>query len=378
MRVFGAVWCVLVLAGAARAAPVPPPPDDFSGSQYIDGTGCVFERQGEDWIARLDSTSQPICGFPPSMSSRRTDPDTPSVLTSDPEEPPAQGIEDMLVEQLASGLRQGEFTADPRPAEIRKDVPARDRPNALQVQLDKQVQNEAKLRAAMVAAGNTTSDLCAQLGYVPDDDPKPFLGGDVTQGLCPGMRAATPAERVLAGERLEATGTAVAVVPGSPAAQPGKAEAAKTAVARADPLAVKAPVAAAAGGTSKSVTTKQVEAAKPAATARADTAAKVAPASSSSVQARRVVKPGPATPPMIEMIPASARYVQVGAYTEDENAMIVIRRLSEMGYRTAQSFIRDDNRTFRLVMAGPFKDRQALVAALNQLRKQGYPQAVAR
>ena len=78
------------------------------------------------------------------------------------------------------------------------------------------------------------------------------------------------------------------------------------------------------------------------------------------------------------MIPASARYVQVGAYGEEGNAMIVLRALAARGYPTGQGRTTDGTKPLRLIMAGPFTDRQALIAALNDLRANGYPKAVAR
>lgn len=78
------------------------------------------------------------------------------------------------------------------------------------------------------------------------------------------------------------------------------------------------------------------------------------------------------------MIPASARYVQVGAYSDDDNAMIVLRALAARGYPTGQTRSKDGSKPLRAIMAGPFPDRQALIAALNDLRRNGYPSAVAR
>ena len=78
------------------------------------------------------------------------------------------------------------------------------------------------------------------------------------------------------------------------------------------------------------------------------------------------------------MIPASARYVQVGAYGDEGNAMIVLRALTARGYPTGQGRATDGTKPLRLIMAGPFTDRQALIAALNDLRANGYPKAVAR
>lgn len=78
------------------------------------------------------------------------------------------------------------------------------------------------------------------------------------------------------------------------------------------------------------------------------------------------------------MIPAHARYVQIGVYADDGNALAALRGLSALGYRTAQRAERIGDRTARAVMAGPFGDRQALVRALTRLRSNGHPRAVAR
>ncbi|MFV0385161.1 SPOR domain-containing protein [Paracoccus sp. (in: a-proteobacteria)] len=331
MRVFWALGWYVVLVATAWAKPVPPPPEGFGGAQYVDDTGCVFVLQHDTWVRRRDGAGQPVCGFPPSMSSRRQDPDTVSVLTQ-PEQPEIAGAEELLARKLATGLRQGEFAADQRPAETRREVPPHNMPNPLQGRLGQMAEYQARVQQAVAAAGNSTSGLCAQLGYRPDVSPEPILGADVTQGLCPGMRAPTPEERVLAGQRTRA---------GMPPSAPAEA---------AHPVAAQPPMA------------------------RQQAAAPRPPAMAS---ARRATK-RPAAAGAVEMIPASARYVQVGIYAEDQNASGTIRRLSGLGYKTAQSFQRRDNRAVRLILAGPFTDRQALVAALNRLRAHGYPHAIAR
>ena len=78
------VLAMLLLGGAAQAAPTPPPPADFAGTQYIDGNGCVFTRSGTDWTARQDGQGQALCGFPPSLDVRRTDPLTERALPHRP------------------------------------------------------------------------------------------------------------------------------------------------------------------------------------------------------------------------------------------------------------------------------------------------------
>ena len=81
---------------------------------------------------------------------------------------------------------------------------------------------------------------------------------------------------------------------------------------------------------------------------------------------------------MIEMIPANARYVEIGTYADEANAMAALRRLAGLGYRTAQRDQKVKDNPGKAILAGPFADRQALVAALSRLRANGWPRAVAR
>lgn len=339
------IIAVLMMTGAAQGEPVPPPPADFWSGQYIDGAGCVYMRDGDDWVPRQDGAGGPLCGFPPSLDTRRSDPDTVSVLDPlYPEAPPT--AEELLIEKLASGLQQGEFTADPAPREARREPPAPPQPPAIVRNIAQIAAQQDKLRAAATGSGDY-GDLCAALGYHPAANPKPLIGGDVTQGMCYGMQADIPARRVT----------------DRPVPMP------------ADPVPAKpAPVVAepAEGGAKAVAVASRPVPAKPEAKPE-----QPQPALKSAVADRR--KPQP-TPPdgLVEMIPASARYVQVGAYTQDQAALATIRRLSDMGYRTGQSYERRDDRSFRLIMAGPFRNRQDLIVALSRLRESGYPHAVAR
>lgn len=346
------------MAVAAMAAPVPPPPDGFGGTQYVDGRGCVWQRDKTDWAARLDRAGVAVCGFPPTQSARRTDPDVDRVLAPEhPVQPPSP--EDILSGQLAAGLRQGEFLADPRPAESRVTPDLPTRPDPVAVKLNALAQREAVLRSALMGGGRSDSDLCRVLGYVPDPQPIPVLGGDVTQGLCPGMRAPRPEERVTEGIRRAPRVAKAAAAPGRGAG----------------PTATTPPPATPAGS----------GAAQPGGDRRAGAQALMATSRdnantprSSSVAARRPDAPSAEAGQRVEMIPASARYVQIGSFHDDQNAVASIRRLSAMGYRVAQQRARKDDKAARVILAGPFTDRRALIAALNRLRADGYPRAVAR
>lgn len=336
MRVL--VWVlVLLLPGRVLAAPEPPPPGDFPGAQYIDRTGCVFVKDGDAWTLRLDKEGAPICGFPPSQ---------PAEAVSAPEPPPSP--EEALTAVLAEGLRAGDLATDKPRAPL-----AAVAPDPAQAELDatlaRQVELDARIRSAMT--GGAPDGLCARLGYRPSGDAAPILGGDVTGGLCPGMQA-DPAPAMIA----------------------AAAAAAATAPQSATPAAPKsASVAAPAPASNPRPAAARRQASEPDAAHRA----RPDDARPASVLARR---PEPARPaaPMAEMIPAHARYVQIGAYADEANALAALRRLSGMGYRTAQRHERTGDKMAKAILAGPFADRQALVAALARLRANGYPRAVAR
>lgn len=321
MRIW--VWTVLVLClpGRLLAGPDPAPPGDYPGTQYIDRTGCVFVRAGDGWSPRLDKQGAPICGFPPSQ---------PAKAAAMPPVPPSP--EDVLTAVLAEGLRPGDLVTD-SPAPPLRDGPTDPAQDRLDRTLAQQVEADARLRSAM--AGRAPEGLCARLGYSPAEGAAPSVGGDVTQGLCPGMAAPV----------LEPL---VAAAPARPIAAPVAAPARRPA-------------------------TLSRQAAAPA--ARPQPASAPRPG---SVVARRPAPAQATAPSPVEMIPAHARYVQIGIYADEANALAALRRLSGLGYRTAQRQERWKDGTGKAILAGPFADRQALVSALTRLRANGYPRARAR
>ncbi|MFC0202327.1 SPOR domain-containing protein [Paracoccus rhizosphaerae] len=315
----------MMLGGAASAAPVPPPPQDYQGGQYIDGQGCVFTRAGSDWSARTDGAGQPLCGFPPSLDARRTDPEADRVLPLTRTEVPADP-QTLLMEQLSQELRSGEWASDPAaPQQRAAPEPAR-RPDPMSDVLRDALAAAPSMRAA--AGLSASPELCARLGYKAPADADAQSPG---LGLCPGMQA----------------GPTMAAIPAAttePAPQPKRQTAVQT------PSAPK-----------HAPTVRQ----QPAAQAAAVVASR-------RTQPARKPEAGP------EMIPPTARYVQVGAYADGDNAMIVLRALAARGYPTGQARSRAKTGPMRVIMAGPFADRQALIRALNDLRANGYPGAVAR
>jgi cell division septation protein DedD len=317
MRVLGWMVLVILLPGRVWAMPEPPPPGDFPGAQYIDRSGCVFVRKGEAWEPRTDKQGAPICGFPPSQ---------PALADTTQFDPPPSP-EEALAEVLAQGLKSGDLVTDASVtlmAEIAPD-PAQ---AVLDATLQGQIDMDAGLRSAM--AGQAPDGLCARLGYRPAASQTPIIGGDVTQGLCPGMTAPDPKSQI--------TGTAA--IPAVKTATPG-------------PSATDTPAP-------KPVRQRE-SAPKPA-----------------SVVVRRQAAPKDERSTVVEMIPANARYVEIGTYGDPANAMSALRRLTGMGYRTAQRDQKVEDNLGKAILAGPFADRQALVAALARLRANGWPRAMAR
>lgn len=335
MREICVLLALAVFVSTAHATPSPFPPADYPGDQYIDGQGCVYNRAGTQWKPRLEKSGEKLCGFPPSLDSRRTDPDTLTVLA--PLHPPqSPDPETLLREALAQGLRQGEFTADPRPQEARSEGKLPDFGQDISARVKGLIQARQEIRAQMAGA-LADSGLCAQLGYRIVTDAGPIIGGDVTQGLCPGMRADLPSRRIVASGRTEAK----RVTPNTDS------------------------VSASIGAT-KSAPAGMSRSARPETMPRSATARNLR---------RSPIKPAPPKSNHVatqEMIPAAARYVEIGDFADESSARPVIHALSGLGFPVSKGQRQVAKRNSTVILAGPFDDRGALVAALNTLRGRGY------
>lgn len=322
MRAWVIIGWVLLLPGLLRASPVPPPPDDFSGAQYIDGAGCVHLRSGAGWQQRLDSDGAAVCGFPPSL---------PAV---DQNAGAAPSTQERLADMVASDLRPGEWVGDQSPVmERREPAPAANADKLTRdVAQSLQVSGNIRAGAAPVIGGDR---ICGLLGYARDDAGRQTVGQDVTLGMCPGMRAGVPAPQIVVASNAPAISLDADAAAGIRVASPERPEKRAT---------------------------------KP----RQDAYAKrSAPHAPTVVQAERPVD-------QTEMIPASARFVRVSAFADDANANLLVRKLSAMGYPVGQRYEQRAGQRVRVIMAGPFTDRQSLISALNRIRRSGYPGAGAR
>ncbi|MDO5612878.1 MAG: SPOR domain-containing protein [Paracoccus sp. (in: a-proteobacteria)] len=310
------------------------PPPDFAGAQYIDSRGCVFQRQDGRWRARLGPDDQPVCGFPPSTAMRRTVSVVSAGLPRIPEPAPVSP-EQRLMATLAAGLRDGELTDDrAQREEIRPAAPAPRPSGGPLAELDAMVAAAPALRADMTAGLRPNDRLCDLLGYQGQGRRLPTLGHDVTQGFCAGMTAPELAPMPTTASRIARTQAAA-------------------------PTTTAHPAATSAGP------------------------APSAPPRQTAAPQRAAAKPAPAPQPRPqqsapEMVPASARYVLIGRFTNPTSADATITRLSSFGYPVSRGKSRVNGAEAVAVLAGPLRDRQSVIAALNDLRARGYRSAVAQ
>lgn len=316
MRVLLGTFAILAMALAAGAAPVPLPPDDFDASQYVDGAGCVFRREEGRWEPVTDRNDQPICGFPPTFADRGDD---RTAARKDPE--------DLLAGQLAAGARQGEFLADPRARETRAKPLPETVSSPVLTGIDALVRQGGW---TLTSQGPLAKRTCDLLGYEAASADDLGLGQDVTLGLCRGMSLDLPA-------------TAYVDAPAREVERSNEDSDVR--------------VQAAPSGSTREYSAKPQEPV-------------TSPRSAQALAGTGDDK--------IEMIPPTARYVQIGAYADEQKAQAVMRRVADLGYSLAQKRLQQDKSEIRLVFVGPFANRRALIAALNHLRSTGYPQAFAR
>lgn len=340
-------------AGTALAVPAEMPPADFIADQYIDSQGCVFVRQDDYWVARIDRDGGAICGYPPSVTSHR-----PS-LPVDPETARQQASK-ALAEALATGLQNGELRGDLTAALERSPAPV-PRGVGPAVEIARMVDAAPALREAMAAGARPNNRLCELLGGDARRGGTARLGADPTRGMCSGLPDSNVTMRIIAGDAVPRSA--------APSAQDMPSDQASLALAP-------PPGSLGQAVTGNSATDR--DQGKPVAPPTGATAAAGAKAPSSrpalSVAAARASDAGPASG---DAIPASARYVQLGWFTDDLSANAVIRQVAAMGLPVARGR-KIDPRAGRLVLAGPFKDRRDLVIALRRLRISGFAGAMPR
>ncbi len=421
------IMLVMLLPGLALAQdfrPAEPPPPDFSARQYIDSKGCVFLRDDGTggWTARVSRNGAPICGYPPTLSARGLD-GKPRLRVLDPDagRSPAELLEQALAEKVLTNLRPGELASDPTPLEKLPDMgPEPDISSAPSDALKAALAAVPDMRRSMGAALQPNRRLCELLGYDNSAGPS-AVGSDPSQGYCdslpssdlsrltfirpvgsalsppagasgvspataaPGAAADMPAP---AASKPAAKDAAKEEAAKEPVPKPAKPDAAAPAKTPAKAPAPKPTAARDAASPEKPAIAKTPIAKTPVAAAPAKPTAKAPAAHGQSAKppvaktpaTTATAKPQPeaAQPMRGGMIPAAARYVQVGTYADAANADRAAQVVAGMGHAVLRGTDRIGTRDVQFIMAGPFNDRQSIVKALDGIRRAGFKDAYPR
>lgn len=306
--------------------PVETPPPDFAAGQYIDSAGCVFVQTDRGWRGRVARDGTPICGYPPTLSARRTGPDSVTALFPEPEAP-ATRLTRELTAAIIPHLQPGEL-ADVEPAgHAALDMPP---PRAAGDQdplhIGAMTRGAPELSRQIAGAGRTDR-LCALIGAS-----RPETGAGL--GLC----GAKPIELALSSQPGTAPGTTV----------PFDESAGKTGSAHVPK----------AGKAAKEDTPRK----KIAATASTRPEKPVSPAQGKRLDDARLIPPG-------------ARFVQVGAFRNVRQAHRTAQGLAGMGLPVVRGKGKGDS---QLIMVGPLDGREAIVRMIEKLRRAGYHDVHAR
>lgn len=342
----------LALAQDLRPAEVPPA--DFPARQYIDSKGCVFLLDpGGRWQARVARDGAPICGYPPTLSARGQG-GRPRLRALDPNagRSRAELLEAALSQTVITAAQPGELTSDPQPMQKLPDMGPEPMAAAPVDALRATVAAAPAVRQDMGGGLKPNLRLCELLGY--DGRAKAaHLGDDPSQGYCNSLPEADLSRLSF----LRPVGSAAA---------PAPAEA--TAKAATDPGKVPTKPVAVAAKQARSVATGTVR------TAKADVRA---PKPAVEPTKARTAKPQPETPAP-GMIPAGARYVQLGTFGDPGNADRAAQRVAGLGHPVLRGKDKVGAREVQIIMAGPFKDRKTIVRALDSIRRAGFRDAFPR
>lgn len=334
-----------------RLRPAETPPPDFAAAQYIDSAGCVFVRTDQGWRARVARDQTPVCGYPPTLSARRTDPDSQLALFPDPAEPQAQRFHRELTEAIIPNLNTGELAADADGA-ADGEAPAGAEPGGAPA--GRAAAAPAVPGAAPMLGGPRAPKRQDAFALGEIMARAPVLSGQMTR---PGHL-----DRVCAliGGALQEPDASALGLCGTPAASlAGLAKIAPVPRQAADTrqAAPKAESGTGKGGAGQASGRDEAAGAKPRKAATA--ARKAAP---------------PADDP--RMIPPGARYVQVGAFRDPGKADRTARELSAQGLPVVRSRAAEGQP--QLIMVGPLEGREAIVRMIDRLGRAGYRNVVAR
>lgn len=334
-----AVFLAAIFAGPGFAlGPAELPPSDFKARQYIDSTGCVFLRDDAGgWQPRLYRDGSAICGYPPSMSARRLDPDGPARLFPDTNPTPARAdqIERALTEQIIPNLQTGELSGDRAPLSPLPDMgpePASQEPAQM---LAAAVRAQPNLRSAMGRSLQPNRELCRLLNYGAPSSGADDLGRDPTEGFCDGLTR---------NELSRLAFMRPANLPGIPKSELRDMTAGQTPrnVAVTNPATKAAPDVGA-------VTRRDPE------------GTRLRAATVSAPKAESFQMP---------------RFIRIGTFRTEQQMAIVATRVAALRLPVVRPKPREVGGGPFTLLVGPFDERQALVIALDRIRRAGFPGAV--
>lgn len=328
------LWCLLPLAAPAQ---VPPP--DFGAALFIDAGGCVRERDGTGWRPRLLPDGIPDCGYPPTPL-----PGPPPRAADLPLPPGLPEAEGRLLATMAEGLRPGDFLP-PAPVAPPPPMPGHPAMRAIATALS----DKGLAARATLSGTRPNARLCALIGQGGAGGGG--LGADPTRGFCPGdapglvTAALRPAAALpIKAETPPAKAVAEGAAPADRIDRPAGAGATASAAPVAPPRSAPLPRPAGAGASG--------------------------PTPAAATGPRRALVADES------LIPAGARYLQLGGPVDPEAAQAGFVRVAALGLPAGRGRVPGGDGV--LVMAGPFDSRQAIVRAYARLRTAGFAQITPR
>ncbi|MEL7255653.1 MAG: SPOR domain-containing protein [Pseudomonadota bacterium] len=378
-------WADLAVAQSSpKAVPAEFPPASFTGRQYVDSTGCVFIRAGIDndvsWVPRLTRGRQQVCGFQPSLSAsaiaqvnapRATAPAAAS--TPAPAPAPAPRVVQAPAPAPAPAVK-------PKPAPVTVAAPAKPKAKPKPAPVAAQtarvnVPTACTSRSATAQQYLNSRNRDVRCGpqtqphvTIKDGPPSPnatyytFQGHPraATHGVTSGQVRVAP-KHVYQDQLASTQGVFI----------PEGYEA----VWDDDRLNPKRTHQTFAGkGQMEQIWTKR--------TPRTLKPATVTPGSHVSYAAGGITDPSPevsrattVTSPAAlaqDNTPASHRYVQVGAFSDQAGAKRAAQVLANSGLPTKMGSHRQGGQTYTLVVVGPYKTQGALDGGLARVQGMGY------
>ncbi|WP_231564725.1 SPOR domain-containing protein [Paracoccus halophilus] len=329
-------------------------------------------------MARLARDGTPLCGYPPTFSARGID-GKPRLRALDPNAglSRAQLLEQSLSETILTSLRPGELASDPTPMEQRPDMGPEPASQAPVDTLLAALAAAPAVQRSMGEALRPNRRLCELLGYDGADEKGDF-GRDPTRGYCSSLPETDlsrlafirPLNAIVEDDARKGEDAKAAV--GKPA-EVDPAGSPESGTAR-KPAARPRP----GSGAEKAAAdvTKPDGSAKSSVGGAAPSVAKVAPAPRAAAAAEPRRNDRSAPPPGI--IPAGARYIQFGSYAEAVNADRAAQVVARLGYAVMRGQTQASGRELQFVLVGPFDDREAIVRALDSIRRAGFRDAYPR